>query len=155
MCIYLYNDDLVSMWRSHPTHWEEDYNQEDCDKRSFWTFCGDNPPPLFIFPWLHAYFHLLKVMWFSHTASCSLHEVRYDGHMMTPASNTKCFVLGALTPHSIARGQEKWFCGANKIQRHDSWTTRSNQSARDIMEFCSVNMDAWYYRISVACDTVE
>ena len=25
----------------------------------------------------------------------------------------------------------------------------------DVMEFCSVNMDAWYYRIRVACDTVE
>ena len=23
------------------------------------------------------------------------------------------------------------------------------------MEFCSVNMDAWYYRISVACDTMD
>ena len=30
-----------------------------------------------------------------------------------------------------------------------------NQSARDITEFSSVNMDAWYYRISVACDTME
>ena len=23
------------------------------------------------------------------------------------------------------------------------------------MELCSVNMDAWYYRIGAACDTVE
>ena len=30
-----------------------------------------------------------------------------------------------------------------------------NQSARGITEFCSVNMDAWYYRIRVACDTME
>jgi hypothetical protein len=30
-----------------------------------------------------------------------------------------------------------------------------HQSARDITEFCSVNMDAWYYRISVACDTIK
>ena len=27
-----------------------------------------------------------------------------------------------------------------------------NQSAHDITKFCSVNMDAWHYRISVACD---
>jgi hypothetical protein len=30
-----------------------------------------------------------------------------------------------------------------------------NQSAHDITEFCSVNMDVWYYRISVACDIME
>ena len=30
-----------------------------------------------------------------------------------------------------------------------------NQSARDILEFSSVNMDAWYYRNSVACDVME
>ena len=27
-----------------------------------------------------------------------------------------------------------------------------NQNAHDITEFCSLNMDAWYYRISVACN---
>ena len=31
----------------------------------------------------------------------------------------------------------------------------TNHSARDITEFCSVNMDAQYYRISAACDTTE
>ena len=30
-----------------------------------------------------------------------------------------------------------------------------NQIAHDITEFYSVNMDAWYYRISVACDIME
>ena len=30
-----------------------------------------------------------------------------------------------------------------------------NQSARDITEFCSVNMDVWYSIISVVCDIVE
>ena len=30
-----------------------------------------------------------------------------------------------------------------------------NQSARDVTEFCSVNMDAYCYRISVACDIME
>jgi hypothetical protein len=30
--------------------------------------------------------------------------------------------------------------------------TYGNQSAHDIMEFCSVNMDASYYRNNVACD---
>ena len=30
-----------------------------------------------------------------------------------------------------------------------------NQSACDITEFCSVNIDAWYYRMSVACDIME
>jgi hypothetical protein len=33
--------------------------------------------------------------------------------------------------------------------------TCGNQSAHDITEFCSVNMDVWYYRISVACDVME
>ena len=33
--------------------------------------------------------------------------------------------------------------------------TCGNQSAHDIMEFCSVNMDARYHRISVACDTMK
>jgi hypothetical protein len=30
-----------------------------------------------------------------------------------------------------------------------------NQSAREITEFCSVNVDPRYYRISVACDIME
>ena len=30
-----------------------------------------------------------------------------------------------------------------------------NQSARDITEICSVNVDAWYYGVSVACDAME
>ena len=30
-----------------------------------------------------------------------------------------------------------------------------NQSARDIIDLCSVNMNAWYYRISGGCDTTE
>jgi hypothetical protein len=33
--------------------------------------------------------------------------------------------------------------------------TCGNQSAHNITELCSVNMDAWKYRISVACDTLE
>ena len=32
---------------------------------------------------------------------------------------------------------------------------RSMTRAHDIMEFSKVNMDAWYYRISVAWDTME
>ena len=33
--------------------------------------------------------------------------------------------------------------------------TCGNQSACDIMKFCSVNIDAWYYRTSATCDTME
>ena len=33
--------------------------------------------------------------------------------------------------------------------------TYGNQSARDIPEFGRVNMDVWYHRISVACETTE
>ena len=33
--------------------------------------------------------------------------------------------------------------------------SQGNQSAHDITEFCSINMDAWYYRISVPCDVME
>ena len=36
-----------------------------------------------------------------------------------------------------------------------SITHDGNESARDVTQFCSVNMDEWYYRISVACDTME
>jgi hypothetical protein len=33
--------------------------------------------------------------------------------------------------------------------------TCGNQSARDIKELCSVNMDAWRKKINVACDIME
>ena len=36
-----------------------------------------------------------------------------------------------------------------------SITPVATESACDITKFCSVNIDVWYCRISVACDIVE
>ena len=48
------------------------------------------------------------------------------------------------------------FCEGKIIYTLNSVVSyRDNQSARDIMDFCSVIMDAWYYRINAACDTME
>ena len=45
---------------------------------------------------------------------------------------------------------------STQLQVHTTpYHTCGDQSACDITEFCSVNMDAWYYRFSVACDTME
>jgi hypothetical protein len=53
----------------------------------------------------------------------------------------------------------KWQCVLKRdITLHSKLRSEhiyGNQSAHDVTECCGVNMDAWYYGVSVACDILE
>ena len=47
-----------------------------------------------------------------------------------------------------------WYLGCMVLLECHESPSCGNQSARDVTKFCSVHMDTWYYRISVACVTL-